>query len=255
MSSRRPASPPLIRAIGGGLAVLLVASVWYVTLAPSRFGGPLTPVLVRGVSMEPTYATGDLVLAYRGSPRVGDVVAYRHPQGAVVIHRLVEVTDQGLVTQGDNVATVDPWVVAPQDVLGTARLVVPGFADRLSWVTTPGVSAGLAGAVAFMVVLIPSPAERRWRAVRVARKGAAPRRGVTIATLAVVATLAPVAGAAAVMLVQAFPFTHMAFDAADVCTYNDNGQNTCDGTGNGGGKGGGGGNGGGGGGTQPPGRP
>lgn len=236
--------------IGGGLAVLMVAGIWYLTLAPSRFGGPLTPVLVRGVSMEPTYSTGDLVLAYRGTPAIGDVVAYRHAEGAIVIHRLVEVTADGYITQGDNVASPDPWVVAPQDVVGTARMVMPGFARRLSWVTTPGVSAVLAGAVAFVVVLVPSPAEKRWRARRAAVRGSAPsRRTITVAILAMVATLAPITGAAASLLIQAWPLTHISFDAADACTYNVNAQNTC--TGNGGGKGGGNG----GGGPTPPGRP
>lgn len=232
MTSRRRTSPSLIRAIGGGLAVVLVVGIWYVTLAPSRFGGPLTPVLVRGVSMEPTYSTGDLVLAYRGTPRVGDVLTYQHPDGAVVIHRLVEITEDGYLTQGDNVAAPDPWIVAPEDVLGTARVVLPGFAHRLSWVTTPGVSAALAGVVAFVVVLIPSPTERRWRRRR--RASVASRRSVTVASLAMIAMLLPVTGAAASLLVQAASLTSLEIPAAD-CTYrvNSNQSRTCDGNGGG----------------------
>jgi len=132
--------------------------------------------------MEPTSSTGDLVLAYRGEVKEGDVPAYVHPEGAVVIHRVVEVMPIGYRTQGDNLETVDPWLVTPDDVLGTAR----------------------------------------------------------------VATLAPITGAAASLFVQALPFTHLPFDAADVCTYNVKSPNTCM---NGGGPGNGGGNGG-----QPPGQ-
>src|SRR5437868_9645307 len=57
--------------------VFTVAVVgWFVALRPAQLGGPATFVVVQGVSMEPTYHTGDLVISHRQSSyAVGDVVA------------------------------------------------------------------------------------------------------------------------------------------------------------------------------------
>jgi signal peptidase I len=60
-------------------AVVFVAALtaWFFTLRPGSLGGPATYVLVRGISMEPTYHDGDLVVIRRSSSyRVSDIVAY-----------------------------------------------------------------------------------------------------------------------------------------------------------------------------------
>ncbi|MEX0834528.1 MAG: hypothetical protein WD010_00435, partial [Nitriliruptor sp.] len=88
--------------------------------------------------MLPTYTASDLVVVTKASDYdVGDVVAYRSDQlGAVVLHRIVDVDDDGYVTSGDNNDWLDPDRPTADELMGTARLRVPG-AGRLLEVPTP----------------------------------------------------------------------------------------------------------------------
>lgn len=173
-----------------GACAIAVLGAWYLLLAPARIGGPLTPVVVRGDSMLPTYEPDDLVVAYRARRyEVGDVIVFRpHPGGAVVIHRVVEMTPAGIVTQGDNTVAMDPWELAPGDVLGRARLRIP----RVGWLLDPSahplVVAAVAGALAAAVAAIVAD-ERRG-----ARTGSA---ALVLLALAVAGSVVPVTRAAA----------------------------------------------------------
>ena len=86
---------------------ILVAMGWL--LLPARFGGPVSYVVVRGTSMEPTYHVGDMLyVREQSSYEIGDVIVYRIPEGAPgegvqVVHRLVEIRSDGTFTlRGDN---------------------------------------------------------------------------------------------------------------------------------------------------------
>jgi hypothetical protein len=80
-------------------------------------------VPVKGSSMEPALADGDLVevdLEPGREPRIGDVVLVLQDR-AIVLHRLIARTRNGLITQGDAARAADP--VVPMDrVLGIARM-------------------------------------------------------------------------------------------------------------------------------------
>jgi signal peptidase len=112
--------------------------------------------------MEPTYYTGDLVVSRCGEPQVGDVVVYTPPgmEEGRIIHRVIagSATD-GWVIQGDNNDFLDPWRPGPADVIGIARLHVPGLGkvaaillDPWAWVSIIVVAAG--------VLLWPTRTER-----------------------------------------------------------------------------------------------
>jgi signal peptidase len=96
-----------------------------ITIAATQLG--LKPMVVKSGSMEPTIATGSMVLV-RTIPasaiRVGDVVSVERPDRTTVTHRVVTATHNGatasLVLKGD--ANTDPDPV-PVTVTSAGRLV------------------------------------------------------------------------------------------------------------------------------------
>lgn len=151
--------------------VVLLVAVAYLFL-PASLGGPTSYVIVSGTSMEPTYASGDL-LVLREAPayEAGDVITYRIPEGDIgqgigVVHRVVGGDDQtGLITQGDNKGFIDPWSPTHGDVLGKVRWHVPNGGIVLAWLRQPIILGALAAslAVAFYVAEDPKEPKRRRR--------------------------------------------------------------------------------------------
>jgi signal peptidase len=157
----------LRRAVSVGLLGLLVA-VWAFTLRPQAIGGPAVFVAVRGSSMLPAYQNGDLVVVEAAAHyAVGEVVAYRVPQGQVgagkvVIHRIVGGTaENGFVMQGDHNTAPDPWSPRQGDMVGLATLRLPHAGGVISLVRQPVILSGLAAALMVTLVLArPSPPRR-----------------------------------------------------------------------------------------------
>jgi signal peptidase len=121
---------PLWRRLLSWLFTLaLIALVVY--LWPAGLGGNTRLVIVSGHSMEPTYDFGDIVIARDGGrPHVGDAVVFEVPDGTakgmLVIHRIIEVDDDGyFVTQGDNRDTPDQWQLTDDNIVGHPWLSVP----------------------------------------------------------------------------------------------------------------------------------
>lgn len=140
-------------------AALVGVLVWFGW--PSTLGGCTTLTIVSGHSMEPTYYTGDLVVSRCGTPGEGDVVVYTPPglDRGRIIHRVVggDAID-GWVIQGDNNDFLDPWRPHAADVLGIARLHVPGLGRVASILLDPWAWASLL-VVAAGILLWPSRPE------------------------------------------------------------------------------------------------
>ena len=153
-----------------GLLLLTVA--WMFTLRPQSLGGPAGYVMVRGISMEPTFDGGDLVIVRPvDSYHAGDVIAYRvHTEGAddvIVIHRIIGGTTlDGLILQGDNNASPDDWHPKQADIVGKAWLQLPRAGLVLSFLHAPLPLASLAMGITVAVLLVPSQkrsaTRRRW---------------------------------------------------------------------------------------------
>lgn len=116
------------------LLLYLAAGIAAFFLWPTSLGGCTTLTVVSGESMEPTYSTGDVVLARCGEPEVGDVIVYQ-PEGyggVRIIHRVVGGDPTGWIAQGDNNSWLDPFEPGNDEVLGVARLHLPrvGLAAR-----------------------------------------------------------------------------------------------------------------------------
>jgi signal peptidase len=137
---------------------------WWNTIRPVSLGGPMGYVLVRGVSMLPTFHTGDLVLTRREHfYRTGDIVAYRVPKGdfgsgTVVIHRIMGGSDaDGYTTKGDNNAFLDDWHPRVSDIVGRAWVRVDRVGSWLAALRAPlPLAAAAATFVIVMVLLAPS---------------------------------------------------------------------------------------------------
>jgi signal peptidase I len=128
----------ILTAIGLGFAFLAVA--------PSSLGGGTTWARTSGISMQPGIHAGDLVIARpRSAYRIGDVVAYhsRTLAGTTIVHRIIEVTGNGLVTKGDNNHWLDPDRPLPAEVLGAVFVHIPQGGDMLAMPVNPFVIAGM----------------------------------------------------------------------------------------------------------------
>jgi signal peptidase len=148
--------------------IVMLLGAWVMTLRPQGLGGPAGYVMVRGVSMLPSFEPGDLVVV-RPHDRyeIGDVVAFRIPEGevgagATVIHRIVGGSAAaGFVLQGDNNDDPDDWRPTADDVVGAAWLRVPKLGRALAFLHAPLPLASLATGIAAAIVLVPGTRRHR----------------------------------------------------------------------------------------------
>jgi signal peptidase I len=136
------------------LATLAVAGIWAWLALPSGLGGPLGLIWVHGTSMEPTLEAGDVAIVYRSSAYdVGDVVAFDAPEGAVVIHRIVDIEGDTYVPQGDNRDRPDHWRPTADDITGRMVLRLRAAGDLLTRLRSPAALGALTTALAFGLLL------------------------------------------------------------------------------------------------------
>jgi signal peptidase len=116
-------------ALGFGGGILLAVA------APLAFHA--RPLTVLSGSMEPTLATGDVVVAKRISPpdaRVGDVITYRSPDGPLITHRVRSIHRRGgrfdVVTKGDANDAAERWSIRADGELSRSLYRIP-LAGRL----------------------------------------------------------------------------------------------------------------------------
>jgi signal peptidase len=132
---------------------LIVA--WFLLLCPTFLGGPATYVIVAGMSMEPTYSEGDLVvLRTQDTYHSGDVIAFSASK-STVIHRIVGGSaEEGFITQGDNKDSPDSWRPTPEDIRGKAWLHISHFGDVMWFFQNNPLYLGLlAGALTVLALV------------------------------------------------------------------------------------------------------
>ena len=160
MSERERRRRRLVANLAFAVFFIAASAAWFATLRPASLGGPATYVIVRGISMEPTYHSGDLVIVRRRPAyQTGDIVAYTIPAGEVggglsVIHRIIGGSpDAGFTTKGDNNAESDPWRPTVGQIEGTTWLVLPRAGAIMSILRAPIMMASLAAAIAVAMVV------------------------------------------------------------------------------------------------------
>lgn len=79
---------------------LWIAAVAVAVVAAKLFGAYTLGFVASG-SMEPTMPQGSVFMAVAGDPEVGDIVVFAAATGERVVHRVVAIRPDGLVTKGD----------------------------------------------------------------------------------------------------------------------------------------------------------
>src|SRR5471032_1174457 len=112
----------------------LVALGWF-CLAPPALGGWTNYVVTDGISMQPHFHGGDLVLVRTETNyRVGQIVAYRSKVlNTVVLHRIIGRDGSRYLFKGDNNNFVDIDHPARSQLVGALWLHIPAkYADVLA---------------------------------------------------------------------------------------------------------------------------
>jgi len=173
---------PVVNAVGMLVTVaVLGASWWY--LAPPQLGGRTSYAVTFGISMEPHFHHGDLVvLRRRSSYAVGEVVAYySHDLRKNVLHRIIAIHGGRYTFKGDNNNFVDPEHPSEADLVGAEWMHFPRAGSWLGALHHP-VDAAIAAGVVVLLLLLgggSTAAHRRRRRDRPTTTGA----GFTVAAL------------------------------------------------------------------------
>jgi signal peptidase I len=147
-------TPSTIRRLLAGILVWgLVALAWF-CFAPPALGGWTNYVTTDGISMEPHFHGGDLVLVRAETNyRVGQIVAYRSKAlGTVVLHRIIGRDGSRYIFKGDNNNFTDIEHPARSQLVGALWLHVPGkYARVLNVLREPPVLGGLVSLSALLL--------------------------------------------------------------------------------------------------------
>jgi signal peptidase I len=129
--------------------VLVAPAVLAVLVAGAVATGRIAAVGIHGVSMNPLYYQGDLVIVAKAdSYHVGQIVAYRVPsKHIVVLHRIIGEADGGFVMKGDNNQSIDPTRPTAKLIVGRAVLHIPHGNLWLTRLTSPDMLALIAFAL------------------------------------------------------------------------------------------------------------
>lgn len=161
-------------------ALVVLTVVAWPNLAPTQIGGTTSYVATSGISMEPSFHTGDLALVKPADHyRIGQVVAYHSTLLHVtVLHRIVAQRGDRYVFKGDNNHFIDPTRPTRNELIGALWLRVPHGGQVLAWLHTPLTAAALTGAAALLLISAFGDKRRRRkrrnRATESGRQGAIP---------------------------------------------------------------------------------
>jgi signal peptidase I len=160
--------------------LLVAAGAFWLFLAPPKIGGRATYVVTSGISMEPSFHSGDLAIVRPAHHyRVGEIVAYHSSLlHVVVLHRIIAIHGGRYVFKGDNNHFIDPTHPTRSELVGALWLHIPHGGVALHALHSPITAGALCAFVALLLVGTGETKRRRSRRGRrgngTARQGAAP---------------------------------------------------------------------------------
>ncbi|EPA04318.1 signal peptidase I [Candidatus Nitrosarchaeum limnium] len=108
------------------IIILLLLIPVLIYLWPVQLYGDTSYIMLIGQSMHGTIESGTFIIA-KPDPQyyIGDIIAFVNEHDRSVVHRIVEQTDDGFITKGDNNPRNDPKVIPFDHVLGRVLFVIP----------------------------------------------------------------------------------------------------------------------------------
>ena len=155
------------------VVAVIAAVLLFDALAPVQLGGRVSYVNVRGISMEPTLQTGDLLMMRQHDQyEIGQVVAFRSDMGgAVIVHRIVDKVGDQYLLKGDNNTFIDRFTPTVDEIIGAEVFAIAG-GERLAIAAASLPAVTLKAALLLTALLF----WRNARLVETERRRAARRR-------------------------------------------------------------------------------
>ena len=108
------------------IIVMLASIPIFLYFWPSFLGGDTEFIIINGVSMLPTFASGSLAITKNTQAyEVGDIAAYKDESDRLVVHRIIEQEEDGFIFKGDNNKAEDPGIIKPETIHGEVIFVAP----------------------------------------------------------------------------------------------------------------------------------
>jgi len=146
------------------LALALAGAAW-IFFAPTQIGGSTSYMIIRGVSMNPSIHSGDLVIVReRSSYPVRGVVAYHDTlDKQTVLHRIIAIKGDHYTFKGDNNPKPDPFQPTKAQLIGEKWIQIPYAGRALEWAQVPVNAAILAMAAILLAASGGAATQRRRR--------------------------------------------------------------------------------------------
>ena len=93
--------------------------------------------------MEPKFYPGDLVISLhknRANIKEGDIITFREDD-EIVTHRIIDKTQEGYITKGDNNNAVDSFAVSNDNIIGKVLFDIPNAGYIIQFLAKPMVIA------------------------------------------------------------------------------------------------------------------
>lgn len=91
-------------------------------------------------SMEPKFYPGDMVITqHKGKAdiKVNDIVTYKDNEGVIITHRIIEETDEGYITKGDNNNVNDADILKEDNIIGEVKFSIPKIGYVMNLLSDP----------------------------------------------------------------------------------------------------------------------
>ena len=91
-------------------------------------------------SMEPKFYPGDIVITQnkdKADIKVNDIVTFRDNEGVIITHRIIEETNEGYITKGDNNNVNDADVLKEKNIIGEVKFSIPKVGYVMNLLSNP----------------------------------------------------------------------------------------------------------------------